>query len=139
MYGSYRIVTTRIAKPVTIPKDYHMVVIDLKSCFLLLVCVLRTHPSLLSVFPLLTSESCTKGINGLCCTRAWQVVRLCASCVWGNVPSYMPFIVDGILVAASGECDLHAGLGALCGGLLRSGLVVVLQRVRNISFLVFGP
>ena len=70
----------------------------------------------------------------VCVPRALQSLR-----ARGNVPSYMPFIVDGILVAASGECDLHAGLGALCGGLLWSGLVVVLRRVRDISFLVFGP
>lgn len=76
------------------------------------------------------------------------MVRLCASCVCfqglavprrGGIPSYMSFIVDGILVAASEECNLHAGLGALCGGLLRSSLVVVLGRVRNVSLLVFGP
>ena len=43
--------------PVAIPKDWHLLVIDLKDCFLQSHCIPRIVSVLLLVFPLLISES----------------------------------------------------------------------------------
>lgn len=123
-----------------IPNDYHVVVVDLKDCFLLFIYNLRIHPNLLSVFPLLISESCTKGVGGLCCPPM-------ALCQGGGVGGQRPqlcvihwlnciLVVDWGVGAGAG-CDLHAGLQALYEEMQQSGLVVAPRKMQTVTVFPF--
>lgn len=116
-----------------------------RTAFLPFLCILRTYPNLLLAFPLNFREPHQRYYWVVLPQGAANSPTLCQECVSRALQppreqhhSYVIHYMDAILIAASKECDLHAGLQTLYEGLKRCGFVVPEKMLTMFPFQYLG-
>ena len=64
-----------------LPKDWHMIIIDIKDCFFSIPLHPSDRPRFALRFPPLIMWNQIRGINGKYYPKAWPIVLLCVSCM----------------------------------------------------------